>query len=477
MFSAKKMILFITVLLISTTFAFAEDKKILILPFENKADTNEYGMAKIVDTMLFNSVYNFVGVMPGVDAPEKSFLLETEWNLSNIPAVAASNNVDFVIYGDFTMEGDSIEPNVNITVNIWMSEQTNISFTKKYTTGTGYELLDTIDEIIADTAGDIFKRRIYMATLEFRGFEVGSEKYEIFANNKSIATIASNEFEFKMSIVAETNYEIKLKRLRDEVFVGVKNYNLEKGTKDIYTYTAKGSISIAELKGKKRGHTYTLLLNGKEMSEKQQLSDMPAGINYLFTVVDNEETDTKKRMMVSNNFVLLDSEAKEIKPNVSRGGFSLRAQALDGSMVKVGVDYFIIPKLYVGLGMGFSIVSDAMGYTNLTEGAQAIFLSSELNVGFYYIGDRSTDWRFDVGLTSRYTYVIPNDIFYDDAKTWGGEYLGENLNSFIPGIYLGAEWKFLRFQIGEYLDLTANGGDFGSSFTMPAFSLGVRFNF
>ncbi|OHD56705.1 MAG: hypothetical protein A2Y33_14785 [Spirochaetes bacterium GWF1_51_8] len=465
------LVLFVVPCLASAQESAPSNVSLLILPLVNTTDVENSAGSDNYRILLFGPIYNFVNIIPGVTMPPRDKLLSMKTDNSNIPAAAALNLSDFVIYGDYALKGKT-KKDIKIYINlyIWSQKLGAVFFQKSFVSGTDFEVLDTIDLMLEEIISQTLQKQLAVATLQFGGFKIGFEKYELLINDKSISEIAGSGFALNLKVLAEQNYQIVLRNLNSGQVAFDQTFKPKKGEAIMIGYYAAGHIIVPEIPNKKAKSVYDLyLIHGSEtnmLEDKKTYSNMLAGRDYTFWLVED-----KTNFAYTNTFTLNDKQTYKLEPKLkSTGGFGLRLTLNDGIMLNAHLDYFWNSWFYTGIQLGASPLPLLGDWGTMFYDSKFILsLSAGIDVGVYFLGGRGNEGlNLAGGLMARYyLYPVAPQLLQSTSVL-------DPSRSFICGPHIWAEYSIFLLGVGFYFAPLAN-------FEMYSFplsiSLGLRFNF
>ncbi len=430
----------------TTNKAPADKLRVLILSLNNLSDTNKYPSSDDLKPVIFNSLYNFIGIIPSLDIPEQKVLQKIEWTPEQIAQIAKDRGADLVIYGDYTLSGVAYDPKAKLNLKIYSTERVVDLLSKTYNTPTDIEIFDTIDRVINDLSVELLKGKVEVAYLNFHDFEVGDEAYDIYVNDKIIASITNSDFQLNLKILANTSYGVEIIRRFDKKAVHDSSFVLQPGVTANISHRAQATLDLKALTGKKKGSAYTLKLNDTPILDNQKYTNILGGQKYNLVVIEDGTN-----LAYSNSFYLHDSGKITVKPFVkSKGGaWGLSLSFNDESMIQAAVTWNFHPKFWVGAGAGFSYlpISLLVPVSDPSNQIQSpLFVNTYIGAGYSFLGDKDSNFRLGVDISLHYTLISMTPNIYP----------GININPLTLGAFISAEWKFLFLKVGTYYDISNN---------------------
>lgn len=269
--------------------SYAQEKKavVLIIPFEDKADGKKYKATETTATMIFNSMYTFIGLLPTIDVPDKKVLMGYKWTESKLAAVAAESGADVILYGDYVYQGDPGEPDAAINLKVWIKESNRVTFSKTYKTPTDLDIFDSIDDMIKDFIQGVLKTSVNVATIRFGGFHIGDRTYALFVNGKEIASVTNTDFALNLRVLADSEYRVEIKDAKSGAVSFSSSYVLRPRSLTNVSFQASGKMQTFVIPNKNPARPYTFLLNNSNITEGAVLSNAPANISYTYRVMES----------------------------------------------------------------------------------------------------------------------------------------------------------------------------------------------
>ncbi len=283
--------------------------KVLILPFDNKADLSEYPNAKTVNAILQNELHAFLYVVPTFDIPEKSELAVMDsgfLNRKNITAneIYSNYQADIIIFGDYILHGSKTDPAAQIHLNIWKKASGNVE-AREYDTPTDADIFDTIDDMLSNIIDITLKKEIKVAFLNFGNFKVGDGSYFLFINNKKISMITNDNFSLNLKILPNAMYSIRLKNLKNNRIVLNTTALLRPGETTNISHSTLGIIKCT-MKNITPDENFQVFLDENEIKINEIISNLRAEKRYLIKVID------KNKKSYTDSVYLSDGEFKNL---------------------------------------------------------------------------------------------------------------------------------------------------------------------
>ncbi len=413
----------------------------MILPFKSTVKSSDFSPSQMDDfrDLSFIAFYNLFGTLPFTQVPDRDRLRKMNWNTEGIDKMGEEESTDYIIFGTFSLKGSAAEPEVVVNLKVWNKDK-KLVFQRTYTTHLDLDIFDTLDTMVLDTLEASFNIKAQIATLEFNNFSVPQDQYKLYINSKEIADVQGSDFNLSLKIIADTEYHILLERTKDNVAVLSEKVKLKKGESHLVNYQARGNVKIQKILYKEKQKTYKVLLNGDEVAEGSELSNLNAGIPYNLMVIDNLNVIQDK-----HSFSLSDGGMVSIQPMINWGGtVHFRSFFLGGSIAGVGLDLHLSRPLWLGLSTGITYVSKPSGTSNVNIFA----VNPSLELGYYLKGHMNTSFRLGAGLQLGSMLAFP-------APAWELIAPGESRFSLVPGVFVDVEWKNLFARLILLADFSA----------------------
>ena len=202
--------------------------KILIVPFEYRASKTEYPNPGIYKMIFFTSFYNLFSILPSIDIPDKSVLLNIDASPGNIAILAGQSKCDFIVFGDYSLGGGKSKPDAAVRLMVWDKISGSVT-TNSLTTPTDADLFDAIDTLQSGLVTSILKEEMKTAFLNFGSFYTGGEKLALFINHRLVAEPAANDFKLNLKIISGKDYNITVRRFDDGKLLASATENLKPG--------------------------------------------------------------------------------------------------------------------------------------------------------------------------------------------------------------------------------------------------------
>jgi hypothetical protein len=319
----KKIIFGMILLFTSVFFVYGENQvsrigsKVLIIPLVNESDTKQYANSHLIQSILFKSLYCFLGVLPSISVPDEKELKTIQWDSNRIGKIAEENKADFILFGDYHLSGKKTNPNAEIHVRIWSFSKKEMIFAKNYETSTDIELFDTVDKIIGEGAEGILNTKVDIASISFGSFKIGVEPHYIYLNNRLIAIATNGQFSLTLRVPAETKYTVVVSRLfnhsieeqqsiapklLEEGFNFIKinpiilsylqpvfssELTLKAGENAGFSYESEGHVEIFPIRNRRWNKKYYAFLNQVLVSQESNELTLPGGVFYEYKLLDN----------------------------------------------------------------------------------------------------------------------------------------------------------------------------------------------
>lgn len=419
----------------------------LIVPLESKVDTQTYSAAtaELSGDLFSDSIYSFLSIIPLIDTKSMDALPEGE-AVSN---VAASENVDLVIYGEFEFSGSASSPQMDIVINVFDAESGEIIYSGSYSVNpSSFDVFDIIDDLNLDVVGSALGVDAKIGIVTFRGFDI-NEIYDVYEGAGTFVTSLTNTTDnFELKILADTAYTFNIVRQRDEVTVDSFSINLSEWARTNLTYSATAALYISELKNKYVKDGYTLTLDGETLSLPYTNSSLSVTSDHQIEILDvsNTVVSSETLTMVDGEEVLYEPQIQKVRTESDLGGLTVFA----GQSSEIGLGYVLYP-FSGGLQNSFIELSlSGNPVTGFTTGAPG-YTTAFLNFGYTFT--LSDSLNASLMVDQSFTYFI------------GDENLGF---SGITGLSAEIAWKGIFLRAGA-------GYDHEAQLIWPLASLGYKF--
>jgi hypothetical protein len=396
-----------------------KQQKLLIFPFENLSDEKVYSASDTYKKIFFYSFSSYIGMVPFIDFPKPEEIAAIgKVTKENVRDVAIKQNASIIIYGNYYFSGKGKDTFININLFAYSSEKNANIFEKSYKAPPNADVFETIDEMIADVLKSTLNLDTRnVALIKFNNFTIANEVYNLYIDDKLIASPSNTNFNLSLRIIPQRDYHIVMKRNRDNRVVMDTTVRLNKSEITNIGYMGYSSIIVSKIKHKDRWKKYNLYIDDKPVKENFTISNIPVGIHRFVL----KEGDTKELQRV--DFELFDGKPHRIEPEVKAPFFvHTEIYTLDFNMGNVALDFFITRYLWLGAGVGFS-------WFTKENVADFYIINPFVFAGYYLWGDMFYDFRVGIGLTAKGNFLLSS--FQID----------KNLN--LPMLYYGA---FLSFE-------------------------------
>ncbi len=457
----KKFILFEMIILflgaIQVLSAQETKQKILLIPLTDRADQTKNKDATYENTrqLLFNTMYNFLSILPFVDMPESKTLVSIQ--NKSVDSLASSYSPDFIIHGELEIQGEGDSPQAAIVLKVWSRSSKTDIYTKSYSTAIDLDIFDTLDRIIIDTLQATFRIVPRFAVVNFQDFRIGDEAYTILANNKPIAVATNRDFNFNQKILAGNEYNFMIIRESDRAMVLNAFINLKENAFTNISYTASGKALVKARKGTR------ILLDGKPVEPDKEITNLD--VIKLHAVMAMDENN---RILEQINFKVLDGQTTIVKVRKTKPGANQKPKnsVASSSMIRPSLRVFALGNAYGGLGLDLEfnkklwlgLEGSYLYATVQSKNAGFHVISAYLDAGYNLLNVSGI--HLGVGLGGGYFYTTPLEQ-WQLISTLPSQ--GVVLRSFIQ-----AQWKVLYLRGGIAYNL---------AFSEPGayLSLGLKF--
>ncbi len=455
-----KKILFLFLLIFPGTLVYTqqENKKVILVPFDYKQDSVNPAMAQSVSEMLFYSFYNYLSIFTFLEIPDESELSSIRVQEKDLLNTAREQKADFIVYGEFSLNGNSSLPEVIIHVKVWSLAQRALIMDKLIRSPLDLDIFDSIDKLAADTLMLAFQVRSGFSSITFSIDPIGREQYELFINNKKKTVLSNQHNIFQQKILGDNSYKVVLK-LIDGGIVYKEKLSIAPGSITNIRYIPRANLNVDSLRHFKKSIHYQVRLDDTLLRSSAFFKNIPAGINYTLSVKTNG-------LIISNQtFYLGDRQVISVRPSAGyypRWYFSIGLGGKSGTLeVKNTIslsnyfsqrgafslllrgEYNLTPRLNLSAGLGMTIYNNTT-YSNLSVNLWDLLLEARFQV----FGDWKKDTRLYVGLFTEFH-------FYSLKNQSGSGILSRNalIPEIDPGLALEAHFRsdwYVRIQ--WYLD-------------------------
>lgn len=290
------------------------EKAVWIVPLTNRSEAR-YPNSDIYRLMIQRSLVSFIGLIPGLSITDLSDPSDGEVVFQEGKWPSGSSVPEFVVSGGYQLRGSLESPEIEVNIKIYSRDDPAKAFyTKSYRSETGLDLFDTLDLLIADSARAVVKTDVNIATLNFSGFEVGTEPHFLFLNERLVALVTNQGFSLSLKVPADTEYRIEIKKLfglsRTEAWrkameisgtnggfqlkllsflnqlypVSRASVKLSARQSTNIGYRAYGKVEFYPIRNRKAEATYSISVDGQTMPFASSLL-LPSGTNYRVRVL------------------------------------------------------------------------------------------------------------------------------------------------------------------------------------------------
>ncbi len=283
--------------------------KLLILPFENKANQTKYPNAKIVNTIMLSELYAFLYIVPSFEVPEKTEMAGMNSEFLSRDGISrqeiySNYQADIIIFGNYILTGSKTDPTAQINLNIWNKASGKMN-THEYKTSIDADIFDTIDAMLSQIIKLTLNEEVKIAYLNIGNFKIGNGSYSLEINNKLAAKITNDNFSLNLKILPNAIYSVRLKNLSDNTIVFDTPLILKPGETTNITHSALGNIRCS-INNKAPGENFKIFLDDKEIPLNEALSNLPAEREHIIKVIDRNKSG------YTDSFHLSDREFKNL---------------------------------------------------------------------------------------------------------------------------------------------------------------------
>lgn len=420
--------------------------KFYILPVETLPASN----ANYLRFAVSRSIYNFMRIIPSLDVPDAG--------------QAPEGDADYVL--NIGYSPDKKDPGkTGVGILVWSKAGNTNVFMKTYETSTNAGISGSVNLILHDIIKDVLKTDYALAVLDF-DVETGTDRYNIYINNKFDDAVNKRTFRKSISVLAGRSYNINIIRVSD----GMTVYSQTKipGTNENprVTYIAMGNVIIDPVRYGVRGKKYFYAVDGMTAYENEEFTNMSAASNHILTVKDRASN------IVYRGFIgINDGLTAHVVPEeewIRQFHYELRLPGLYSGLGSLGADYFPSKFFWAGAGCGFNMVY------NQVFGQYVYEAMPYIDAGYYFLGDIREDFRIGAGLTASYYRYFPQN----DISQVNPGYLNQispsypssgivSSSDYSAGVFAEVEWRFLFLRVGA-------GYDFGPGTIFPTAVIGIK---
>ncbi len=435
----RKFFMFFFVFIVFANFSFSQDakikvslsekKKLLILPFEDNSDRKKFPASRESGIIMFNSLYYFIGILPQVEVTDKNVASKLNFKNNNqIFKYAQENDIDYVIYGEYSLSREKNDVMIQIDYKVWSKKESSNLVSVVYNSSAGLDIFDNIDEMIKKFLKDILKIDYQVAVINFKNFDIGEEKFSLYVNGSFLEEITNSNFNLSLKVLPRYTNIIEIKRkdgtnaIESAIFLR-PHHSID------FSYTSMGTIKVNPIKLEERGRKYSFFIDGAEVDIIGGSKSIKAGVRHKV-----ELKDDKGKTHLKDEFYLKDGEVKEYSPVIQNPGlFHYKAYTFDKEMLTLGVDIGIGRYFWVGAGSGVTYFQN--------ENITFCYISPQVEAGYFFLNDRSYLWRVGGGVNFKYYYKLIDSL--SEKK-----YIPEGIYSI--GLFLNGEFSFVTFRPTVY---------------------------
>lgn len=426
---------FLLILLLISTKVFSQEtsiklstsqrKKILILPLKDNSDRKKFPASKESGNIIFNSLYSFIGILPQIEITNKNDAYKMNFRKNEeLYEYAKNNNIEYVLYGEYEIKREKKDAEIEVKFRVWSGKDSSNIISVNYTSLAGVEIFDIIDEIIKTFLKDVLKIDYKVATVNFKNFDIGDEKFSLYVNGSLVEEITNSNFTYTLKVLPQVTNLIEIKR--KDGTNAIENYIFLKPYASIdFSYTSMGILKVNPLQLAERERKYKFFIDGEEVDIIGKSKSIKAGRKHKI-----ELKDDKNKTHLRDEFYLKDGETKEYTPKIQNPGLiHFKAYTLDKEMLTLGFDLTFGRYFWVGLGIGGTYFKN--------EKIEFSYISPSIEAGYFFYNDRSYMLRIGTGINLKYYYK-----FTDSLKE--KNYIPDVIYS--ANLFLNTEFSYLLFR-------------------------------
>lgn len=216
-------------------------KSVIVLPFHNQANVNEFPASTEVTSIIFDSTYPVLSMIDGIDIIDEDVCENLEWNENGLQEICEDNEADFAVYGFYQFKGSI--PNVTIDFYVWNLALNKSVLLESLTIPFDIDFFDGLDVMNEEIIEVILDMNISLAQIAFSKFDLGGNEVDIYINDKLFDTTDSDDYSQNLKIIAGSEYVIRVINADTGTEILNETYNLEE---DDYE---RISVTVAETEG------------------------------------------------------------------------------------------------------------------------------------------------------------------------------------------------------------------------------------
>lgn len=225
---------------------FGSENNSAILKFKNDSDVETYSSSDSIQDVIYNTFHDLM-----VYSSEISLNTEYSDNLYSdklLKTIMNEGNTEFVIYGSYHYVGDAIDPSAVIEIEVYNVVKKMTELEKSYSANVGIDFLDEVEGMVQDVVSVILEKAVTYASLRFSGIEVMDSSYDIYVNDQFVDTVADNDYQNTLKVLADGSYTVKLIRSVDRVTVYEEEFSPTEDERITISYDATYELELAELR-------------------------------------------------------------------------------------------------------------------------------------------------------------------------------------------------------------------------------------
>lgn len=264
------------------------EQKALLLPFEMQGQSASYPAAVSIGDLLFNSLYEYLSILPFIELPEKTELQALRPD--SPAALSRQQKSEYLVMGSYTLSGEKEQPQVDILIQVWSAQSRSFILEESIRTTADLDIFDSIDRIASDSLLKAFNIKSQFAVMRFSGFQTGVEEYQLYINNKLRASVTNENFDFSLRILGDTPYKVVLRHIRAGV-VYRERLTVPSGTVTNISYKATGTLYIQKLLDKDIRKKYTIYHGDTILIPGNYHEDFPAGSPQTLRIFSSADSE------------------------------------------------------------------------------------------------------------------------------------------------------------------------------------------
>lgn len=429
--------------------------RMLVLPLQQKSGSGDYSRSQgdSVRDLVFHSIYDFVSLLPFVDAPDTYRVNLKAQSTDVLSEMSQKYLSDIIVFGTYDLQGSVADPEAVISLKLWSQKQKAVIYQQSYTTALDLDIFDTMDAILKVTIEKSLGIKARFAQISIQDFQIGEENYRVLVNNRLVSVVSNRSFNRDLKVLADVEYHVIVERAKDQKIVFEKKQKLKEGDSMRVSYQAQSVLSVGTIRYKEPGKQYKLSLNGEEVAPDTVLSNVAIKMDQNLLVI-NQNSVIEQRIPL----LLKDGETFYVSPMPNWGGAAhMRVYTMGGVMAGLALDYYLARPLWIGLSGGFSIIPRQIN----NESVLFVQIHPSVELGYHFLGNMKKDFRLGAGVSAGINLIVPGDKWdiISPASNFG----------LVPAAFVALEWKFVYARCRVVADFNA-----GSTFQVYP-EIGLKF--